>query len=418
MQELHDILTVSELNSNIKILVEQNFKFVRLIGEISNFKIHSQSGHFYFTLKDRSSQIQSVMWSSRNQSLAFKPADGMQVLIKGRVTVFGARGTYQLEVWEISPQGAGELQLRYEELKQKLFEEGLFDKEHKKPIPKYPESIAILTSRTGAVLQDFIKIIRRRYPILNIYLYPVTVQGFTASAELTKGLKDIEKLSKIGKISKIDIVVIARGGGSIEDLWPFNEENLARGVFACEIPVVSAVGHEVDYTICDFVADLRAPTPSTAAELITPDISDLIENLSKFSYFYRTYAKNKFDALKNSIKEVQSNYYFNRPKDVIYNYYQRIDELSRLLTNDTNNKISSVKNKIKLFKSALHHINPENNLKKGYALVFKDELDIFSQDKKSDRDFTKLITRSSALEKFDEVEIKFYDDKKTAKIIE
>jgi exodeoxyribonuclease VII large subunit len=418
MDRLENILTVSELNAQIKILLEQNFKFVYLTGELSNFKIHSQSGHYYFTLKDEKSQVQAVMWSSRNQSLLFTPKDGMQVIVTGRISLFGARGTYQIEVWELNPRGIGELQLRFDRLKQKLFDEGLFDEQHKKPLPKFPQYVSILTSKTGAVIHDFIKIIKRRYPILKIYLYPVAVQGNEASRDLINAIKSIEKLLKMHKIPQIDLIVIARGGGSLEDLWSFNDENLARAIFDCKIPVVSAVGHEVDFTICDFVADLRAPTPSVAAELITPDINELIENLSKFSYFYKNLIKNKVDALKNSIKEIQSNYYFNRPRDIIFNYYQRIDEMSRLLTNITNNRVLEIKNKIKAYKSALHHISPDNNLKKGYALVFRNELDIFSSGAGSEKDFTKLITRASELDKYDEVDIKFHDNKKTAKIID
>jgi len=416
--EKSDILTVSELNAQIKILLEQNYRFVYLSGEISNFKVHSQSGHYYFTLKDEKSQIQAVMWSSRNQSLLFTPKDGIQVIVTGRISVFNARGTYQIEVWDINPRGIGELQMKFEKLKQKLFDEGLFDEQYKKPLPKFPEYAAIMTSKTGAVLHDFIKIIRRRYPILKIYLYPVSVQGYDASRDITNGLKIIEKLVKSDQIPPMDMIVIARGGGSLEDLWPFNDENLARAIFECKIPVVSAVGHEVDFTICDFVADLRAPTPSAAAELVTPDINELIENLSKFSYFYKNFVKNKVDALKNSIKEIQSNYYFNRPRDVIYNYYQRIDELSRLLTNITNNRLSDIKNKLKSYKSSLHHISPDNNLKKGYALIFRNELDIFNSGNREGKDFTKLITRASELNKYDEVDIKFHDNKKTAKIID
>lgn len=418
MDTIENILTVTELNSKIKILLEQNFKFVYLTGEISNFKVHSRSGHFYFTLKDDKSQVQAVMWSSRNQSLLCTPKDGMQVIVTGRITVFGARGTFQVEVWELNPRGIGEFQLKFEKLKQKLLDEGLFDEQYKKPLPKFPGCVAILTSRTGAVLHDFIKIIKRRFPILKIYLYPVSVQGYESSRDIINGLKNIEKLVKSDKIPPIDIIVIARGGGSIEDLWPFNDETLARAIFECKIPVVSAIGHEVDFTICDFVADFRAPTPSAAAELITPDINELIENLSKFSYFYKNLIKNKVDALKNSIKEIQSNYYFNRPRDIIFNYYQRIDELSRLLTNITNNRLVDIKTKLKAYRSALYHISPDNNLKKGYTLIFKNELDIFSSSNSNEKDFTKLITRASELEKYDEVDIKFHDNKKTAKIID
>jgi exodeoxyribonuclease VII large subunit len=417
MEQLQNIYTVTELNSRVKLLIEENFKFVNLIGEISNFKAHSQSGHYYFTLKDESSQIQSVMWRTRNQSLLFTPEDGMQVVIKGRLTVFGAKGSYQVEVWEMMPQGAGELRLRFEKLKQKLFEEGLFDESLKKPLPQYPQNIAILTSRTGAVIHDFANIVKRRYPLVKIYLFPVNVQGLKAHESIIEGLKDAEKLSKSGRIGKIDIIVITRGGGSLEDLWPFNEEKLARAIFDCKIPVVSAVGHEVDFTICDFVSDLRAPTPSAAAELITPNTNDLIVNIRNFLYFCSNFAENKLYSLRKSLKEVESNYYFNRPKDLVYNYFQRLDELSRLVTNVTNEKLRSLKNNLRLYKNTLHHVSPQNNLKKGYSLVYKKQadLDLFEDSSESTKE-SKLVTRASGVKKNDEVEIKFFDNKKSARI--
>jgi exodeoxyribonuclease VII large subunit len=417
MEPLQNILTVSELNTQIKILVEENFRFVHLLGEISNFKIHTQSGHYYFTLKDERSQVQAVMWKTRNLSLLFTPEDGMQVVVKGRITVFGAKGSYQVEVWEMIPQGAGELQLRFEKLKQKLFSEGLFDESVKKPLPRFPENIAVLTSRTGAVIHDFVNVVQRRYPPLTIYLYPVNVQGIKAHESIIEALKETERLSGSGRIGKIDIIVIARGGGSLEDLWPFNDEKLARAVFECKIPIVSAVGHEVDFTICDFVSDLRAPTPSAAGEMVTPDINDLIENLRNFYYFCINFAENKLSSLKNSIKEVESNYYFNKPKDTIYNYYQRLDELSKLMTNYTNGKIKDLKNSIRLFNKTLHHVNPRNNLKKGYTLIHKKTIDLDLFDNSVEKEKDKLITRAAKVKKNEEVEIEFYDSRKSARII-
>jgi len=414
MQEsLPQILTVSELNFNIKALLEENFRFVHLIGEISNFKIHSQSGHFYFTLKDPNSQISAVMWRTRNESLLFTPEDGMQIVVKGRITVFPARGGYQIEVWELKPQGIGELQIRFEKLKQKLFEEGLFDEAHKKEIPKFPENAVLVTSRTGAVLHDFVKICKRRYPLLNIYLYPVNVQGISASSSMIEALRNIERAGKIKDLPNIDMIVIARGGGSLEDLWSFNDEKLARIIFSCKIPIISAVGHEVDFTICDFVADLRAPTPSAAAELITPNIKDLIENIDKFSYFSRSFVQSKVETLRNSLREIQGSYYFNRPKDLINDFNQRIDELSKGITGAANNRMSSLKSSVKFYKQTLHHISPRNNLKKGYAIVRKkvdmDELRLLFE-------FEKITARASNLRKDDEIEIEFYDNKKQAKI--
>jgi exodeoxyribonuclease VII large subunit len=411
MEPLPGILTVSELTSQIKMMLEENFRYINLIGEISNFKIHSQSGHYYFTLKDESSQVQSVMWRTRNEQLLFTPEDGMQVVIKGRITVYGARGSYQVEVWDIKPQGIGELQLRFEKLKQKLFEEGLFDESIKKPLPQFPENAAIITSRTGAVLQDFIKIARRRYPVLNLFLYPSTMQGNTSAESVIKALKDLEKYSGKKNFPKFDMIIIARGGGSIEDLWPFNDEKLARAVHSCKIPVVSAIGHEVDFTICDFVADLRAPTPSAAAELITPDMKELIENLDKFSYFYRTFVQNKLDSFRSSVNEIKGSYYFNRPKDLISNFYLRLDEMSKQFVNLAEDKVSFLKNQIRHINTTLHHISPSNNLRKGYAMISHGgaQQGLFDEGK--------LVTRAKELSKNDDVEIKFYDNKKLAKII-
>jgi exodeoxyribonuclease VII large subunit len=414
MQEnLHDILTVSELNSYVKLLLEENFRYVNLIGEISNFKAHSASGHYYFTLKDEDSQINAVMWKTRNSALLFTPEDGMQVVIKGRITVYGVRGSYQVEAWEMKPQGAGELQIRFEQLKQKLFDEGLFDESHKKTLPKYPENVIILTSRTGAVLQDFIKITKRRYPLLNVYLYHVLVQGASAVENIIWALKDIEKFTKSQDLPIIDAIVIARGGGSPEDLWTFNSEKLARAIFACKIPVVSAVGHEVDYTICDLVSDMRAPTPSVAAELITPNIEELIENLDKFSYFCRSFVQSKVEVLRNSIREIQKSYYFNRPKDTIYGFFQQLDEISSGIKKVSNNRISNFKNQVRHYKRTLHHVSPENNLKKGYAIIKKK---IEMDELRLQFDFNEVVTRASNLKKDDDVEIQFYDNKKQAKI--
>jgi len=410
---LPEILTVSELNAQIRELIEENFRVVNLAGEISNFKLHVQSGHYYFTIKDQSSQISAVMWKSRNSTLLFTPEDGMQVIIKGRVTVYPARGNYQVEVWEIKPQGAGELQLRFEQLKQRLYEEGLFDESIKKPIPAFPENVVLITSGTGAVLHDFIRITERRYPMLNLFIYPVNVQGISAASTIIDALHETETASKKGKLPKIDIIVIARGGGSIEDLWPFNDEKLARAINSCKIPIVSAVGHEVDFTICDFASDLRAPTPSAAAEIITPDTKELIENLDKFSYFSRSFVQSKTVNLRNSIREIEKSYYFNRPKDLVYNFYQSVDDISRRIEKCTNEKISSLKNQVKNYGKTLHHVSPETNLKKGYAIV-KKRVDI--DEMRLQFDFDKIVTRASQLRKNEEVELQFHDSKKKAKI--
>lgn len=411
MESLPQIFTVSELNRDIKEVLEQSFRYVNIIAEISNFKAHAASGHYYFTLKDEDSQVQAVMWRNRAMSLIYQPEDGLKVLVTGRITVYNARGTYQVEVWEMKPQGLGELQLRFEQLKQKLMDEGLFDEEHKKPLPVFPQNIAILTSRTGAVVHDFIKVSQRRYPLFNLFIYPVNVQGAGAAKSIIDALKDVEKFSGTKSLPEIDVIVIARGGGSLEDLWQFNDEKLARAVFTCKIPIVSAVGHEVDYTICDFVADLRAPTPSAAAELITPNIKDFIDKLDNFSYFIRTFVQSKLETLRDSVKNIESSYYFNRPKDVINDYYQQLDDISGRVSDITLNRLKSLKQTVILYKKTLHHVSPDVNLKKGYAIVSKktESDSLFGNDK--------IVTRSKELKKDDEVDIKFYDSKKNARII-
>lgn len=412
LPELQNILTISELTSQIKFHIEEKFGFVHVLGEISNFKIHHQSGHYYFTLKDENARIQAVMWKARNQSLPFTPEDGMQVVVKGRITVYPGRGTYQVDVWDIKPQGIGELQLRFERLKQKLMEEGLFDESHKKPIPAFPETVALITSRGGAAIKDFINIINRRYPLLQIYLFPVTVQGSDAPQSIIKALKDIQNLSKKGIIEKIDMIVITRGGGSFEDLFPFNDESLARAIFKCAIPTVSAIGHEIDYTICDFVADLRAPTPSAAAELITPDISQLVENIDKISYFSRSFVQSKLVSLHNSVKEVENSYYFKRPKDLINNNYQKLDDISRNLESDLKEKFKYFESHLNHIEKTLYHINPVHNLKKGYTLIRKyKQPGLFENTEKG-----KIIPRASLLKRKDDVEIEFYDKKLPARI--
>jgi exodeoxyribonuclease VII large subunit len=412
-----NILTVSELTFRIRDLLEANFRHVKLSGEVSNCKLHEKSGHLYFTLKDEHAQIRVVMWRSANIRLPFLPENGMNVVVTGKITVYPGKGVYQLEARDLVPLGAGELQMRFEKLKQLLFEEGLFDEAHKKPLPKYPEHIAVITSKGSAALQDFVNITRRRYPLLNLYVYPVNVQGYTASGEIAKALRNLELFRESGFLPAIDLIVIARGGGSLEDLWPFNDESLARAIFKCSIPVVSAIGHEVDYTICDFVADLRAPTPSAAAELVTPSMNELVENISKFPYFYRSYVQSRMKNLRNRLDEIQRNYYFNRPKDLISDYGRQIEDTTKTITILLQNKLNALANHLASCYQTLHHVNPENNLKKGYAVIFKDHQSHMGQEKSLlSFDLTKLVTKSSDLSYGESVYIKLYDGQKLAEI--
>lgn len=260
------VMSVTQLNTYVRCILEEDvvLKSVFVAGEISNFKNHYKTGHFYFTLKDENAAVKAVMFRTYSSRLRFSPEDGMRVICRARASVFERDGAYQLYVEDMQPDGAGALSLAFEQLKRKLFDEGLFDEKHKKPIPKYPESIAVVTSPTGAALQDILNILSRRWPLARVVIVPSGVQGKSAENQLVLGIKKADTLG-------VDTIIIGRGGGSAEDLWCFNSEALARAIFDCKTPVISGVGHETDFTICDFAADLRAPTPSAAAENACPE---------------------------------------------------------------------------------------------------------------------------------------------------
>lgn len=260
------VMSVTQLNTYVRCIMEEDvvLKSVFVAGEVSNFKNHYKTGHFYFTLKDENAAVKAVMFRTYSSRLRFAPEDGMRVICRARASVYERDGAYQLYVEDMQPDGSGSLSLAFEQLKRKLFAEGLFDEKHKKPIPKYPETIAVVTSQTGAALQDILNILSRRWPIARVIVVPSGVQGENAESQLVLGIKKADTLSA-------DTIIIGRGGGSVEDLWCFNSEALARAIFNCKTPVISAVGHETDFTICDFVADLRAPTPSAAAENASPE---------------------------------------------------------------------------------------------------------------------------------------------------
>ena len=274
METDQKVYTISELNANIKLLLEEQFPFVWIIGEISNFRIPA-SGHFYFTLKDESSQLNAVMFRGQQQKLKFEPEDGMCITGMGRLSVYEPRGTYQIILEYIEPAGIGALQIAYEKLKSQLAEEGLFDEKHKKPIPFLPQKIALITSPSGAVVHDMLNIINRRFPNMHIQIIPAKVQGVGAEDEI------VDALTLLNQLTDVDVAIVARGGGSLEDLHAFNAERVVRSVFESRIPIISAVGHETDYTITDFAADLRAPTPSAAAELAVPVKNELLRTVNK-----------------------------------------------------------------------------------------------------------------------------------------
>ncbi len=389
-------LTVSEITGYIKETLEKNFNEIYVVGEISGYKRAFPSGHSYFTLKDEKASISCNLWSFRYNYLKFTPKDGKKVLIRGRITVYEPRGSYAIEVMSMSEFGIGELQLAFEKLKQKLIEEGLFDEKYKKQIPEFPDKVAIITSETGAVIEDFKKVTKKRYPLIDLYLFPVLVQG-TGSVESV--CRAIKKANECG--IDFDVIVVARGGGSIEDLWTFNEEAVARAVFASKIPVVSAVGHEVDYTICDFVADLRAPTPSAAAEMILPDKNELLERIRNYEYTLRSEVTDRIDFYRDSLERIKSHYSFNKPRDILNDFKIRLDDMSDELRKITDERIKYFSNELNYKERLLASISPETTLKRGFAYVVKNG---------------KVVSRKKELEEGDSVGLNFQDGSVNAEI--
>jgi exodeoxyribonuclease VII large subunit len=322
MEPMRKIYTVSELNANIKSLLEEQFPFIWIVAEISNFRT-PLSGHFYFTLKDDESQLNAVMFRGQQRQLKFKPEDGMRITGMGRLSVYEPRGTYQIILEYLEPSGIGALQIAYEKLKAKLADEGLFDEKHKKTIPYLAHKIALITSPSGAVVHDMLNIIDRRFNNLNIQIFPVKVQGGGAEEEIIAALK------QLNQTADTDVAILARGGGSLEDMQAFNSENVARAVFLSDIPIISAIGHETDYTIVDFVADLRAPTPSAAAELAVPVKNELLQKLMDISEDLRYRMTNTLDRLGFALSDLSQR--LVDPRKRIEDWRLRMDDYSSRL---------------------------------------------------------------------------------------
>ena len=356
------ILTVTELTRQIKGVLELGFTNMWIKGEISNFKLHT-SGHLYFTLKDSGSQISAVMWRNKASQLIFRPSDGMKVIVRGNITVYEPRGNYQIDCYQLQPLGAGELQQAFEQLKQKLFTEGLFDDEHKKQLPSFPQRIGIITSPTGAAIRDIISVLSRRFPSVEVILVPVKVQGIGAAEEIAHAIGDLNKQNLV------DVMIIGRGGGSLEDLWAFNEEIVARAVFASKIPIISAVGHEIDFSISDFVADLRAPTPSAAAELVVKDKNEVVELIRNFCYTMNSSMMNSIELYKQTIVNLTQSYSFNKPHDMLRQRSQQIDELQHRLNRNMLHSFSMIQQRTHFLSSRIQSTNPASILKRGYAIV-------------------------------------------------
>jgi exodeoxyribonuclease VII large subunit len=365
------------------------------MGEISNFKLHS-SGHMYFALKDSGAMISAVVWRSRAEFLSFMPEDGMRVVANGRISVYEIRGSYQLDITSMRPVGAGELQIAFEKLKRRLAAEGLFDEEHKKPLPEFPERIGIVTSETGAALQDMLRVVKHRFPAVELILSPVRVQGAGASREIANAIRDFNAYGKV------DVLIVARGGGSLEDLWAFNEEVVARAIYASKIPVVSAVGHEIDFTIADFVADLRAPTPSAAIALVVPDRFALLDTLRNNWYHIHENVQQVVSTHKERIRNLLRSYAFNKPIDVLRQYSQRVDELERSMTAALLHTISLLKARTDSLRHQLIALDPIMVLRRGYAIVRKDG---------------RLIGSRRHLHAQDEIAIEFHDGTVRSKVL-
>ncbi len=382
-----ETLTVTELTGKIKQTIEENFSEVSVVGELSNFKAHV-SGHWYFTLKDSAAQISCTMWKGMNSYVFFTPKDGMKIIATGRLTVYPPRGSYQIEVRSMKPAGVGELQKAFEELKRKLYEEGLFDESHKKKIPVFPQKIGIVTAIDGAALQDMINIAKRRYPLVELMVVPTKVQGEGSAREIVEGIK------LLNKRKEVDVIIVGRGGGSLEDLWSFNEEIVARAIYNSVIPVISGVGHEVDFTIADFVSDLRAPTPSAAMEIATPEKSEITGFLNNFVTDAYQKLRQKKDNYVNRVSSFLKSYGFRIPYDLVRNKTQLLDNILSKLQLNIENKLNFEKNRLTLTEKLIESYNVEHVLRRGFTLV---------------RQNGKLVSRSGYLAPKDEFNIQFYD---------
>lgn len=390
-------VSVSDLNLYIKekIAGDEALNAVVVKGEISNFKAH-YTGHFYFTLKDDKSLIKCIMFKSYAERINFKPKDGMKVIVFGGVSVFERDGIYQIYAKAMMEQGVGDLYAAYEKLKEDLAKEGLFDESHKKKIPLKPKIIGVLSSQTGAVIRDIINVSTRRNPNCYIRLLPVPVQGPGAAKEIVKGIETMNE-KKLA-----DVIILARGGGSLEDLWPFNEAIVARAIYNSEIPIISAVGHETDFTIADFVSDLRAPTPSAAAELANPDIYELKNKINTLNERARLSLKKKLELMKMKYQSLMNSKVFTDPIQNMQNNYLRIDGFIKRLENSIELKQKGVQKDFKSMALKLDALSPLKTMVRGFSIIEKDG---------------KIIKSSKNLEKDDEVSIKLIDGNKQAKIM-
>lgn len=383
-------ISISELNNYIKAKIDgdEGLRHVFLRGEISNFKRHTR-GHLYFTLKDETSRLSAVMFASSTYSLAFAPEDGMKVLVEGRISVYEANGAYQIYVEKMEQDGIGNLYIAYEKLKKKLQEEGLFDEIYKKPIPRFPKKIGIITASTGAAIRDILSTIKRRYPICETILFPSLVQGESAKEDIVRQIHRAQEYD-------LDVIICGRGGGSIEDLWAFNEEIVARAIFDSKIPIISAVGHEVDFTIADFVADLRAPTPTGAAEMAVPNIADLLEMTRQYRIRLKEAISNRFHHAKVHLERLKESYVLKNPLALYEVKEQKLDNLLETLQKNMETILVKQRHRLDIGIKSLELLNPLSILEKGYSVVSYEG---------------KIIHDASLLQQGDLIEIKMHQGK-------
>ena len=380
-----NVFTVVELTRYLKNLFEKDKKLNDLFvqGEISNLIYHS-SGHVYFNLKDEKSQVRCALFRRAKENLKFKLENGMKIVVKGSLEIYEPRGEYSIIVEDIQPDGLGALHLAFIQLKIKLEKEGLFLKEHKIPLPRFPKVIGIITSPTGAALQDILKVIKKRYPLVKVIIIPTLVQGKESASSIVNSIK------LMNKIENMEVAIVGRGGGSIEDLWSFNEEIVARAIFESKVPIISAVGHETDFTIADFVADERSPTPSAAAERIVPDIMEIWGNLNHLekrankSFYY------KLKLCKSNLEQINEKYMFKKFMEIINSNYQELDQIKDQIESSILNQIEQGRNTLEIIKSKVIALNPMGVLKRGYSIV---------------KDGNKILTNSLDIEKGKDINI-------------
>ncbi|WP_296804374.1 exodeoxyribonuclease VII large subunit [uncultured Methanobrevibacter sp.] len=413
--------TVSEINSliNRKLKMDPNFKNILVKGEISNFKTNAFSGHSYFTLKDENSQIDAVMFKGmKDRFLEFEPEDGMKVIIKGKIEVYVKNGKYQLYATKITEDGIGNLHIAFEQLKKKLKKEGLFDDSHKKEIPKYPRHIGVVTASTGAAIKDIITTIKRRYPICKILIFPTLVQGDQAALKIVKQIKYAQNYD-------IDTLIIGRGGGSIEDLWPFNEEIVAREIYDCKIPVISAVGHEVDFTISDFVADKRAPTPTAAAELAVPKLSEVKFRLDTLKSKLTKNINDNIGEKRLILNNISKKQVLKNPEEIYEIKGMHLDNLINKLNYASKNTISQNRNKLFKLENSIVLKNPKEITKHKREAFLRnfEKLEILNPLLTLKRGYSitksndKIVSSAKDVKPGDELDIEFDDGTVNTKVI-